>query len=61
MLKTYIRDEMAQLGRLGILSPDDQEIAASTSLAASFVPNVSDVPEPRLQPASRVTVEREEA
>ena len=25
MLKTYIRDEMAQLGRLGILSVDDQE------------------------------------
>ena len=41
MLKTYIRDEMAQLGRLGILSVDDQEAAAATSLAASFVPNVS--------------------
>jgi hypothetical protein len=61
MLKTYIRDELAQLGRLGILSVADQEIAAATSLASSFVPNVSDVPAPRLQPASRVTVEREEA
>src|SRR5687767_5904951 len=61
MLKTYIRDEMAQLGRLGILSVDDQEQAAATSLAASFVPNVSDVPAPRLEPASRVAVEREEA
>ena len=46
MLKTYIRDEMAQLGRLGILSVADQEVAAATSLAASFVPNVSDVPAP---------------
>ena len=55
MLKTYIRDEMAQLGRLGILSVADQEIVASTSLAASFVPNVSDVPAPRLEPASQAS------
>jgi adenosine deaminase len=61
MLKRYIRDEMAHLGRLGILSVADQEMAASTSLAASFVPNVSDVAAPRLEPASRVVVEREEA
>ena len=61
MLKTYVRDELAQLGRLGILSLADQELAAATSLAASFVPNVSDVPVPRLEPAARVTVEREEA
>ena len=61
MLKTYIRDEMAQLGRLGILSVEDQEQAAATSLAASFVPNVSDVPAPRLEPAARDVVEREEA
>ena len=32
MLKTYIRDEMATLGRLGILSVEDQEVAAATSL-----------------------------
>jgi adenosine deaminase len=61
MLKTYIRDEMATLGRLGILSLDEQRQAAETSLAASFVPNVSDVPASRLQPAPRVVVEREEA
>jgi adenosine deaminase len=61
MLKTYIRDEMAQLGRLGILSVADQEVAAATALAASFVPNVSDVPAPRLEPATRDAVEREEA
>ena len=61
MLKTYIRDEMASLGRYGILSVEDQEQAAATSLAASFVPNVSDVPAARMQPATRVAVEREEA
>ena len=51
MLKTYIRDELATLGRLGILSIEDQVRAAETSLAASFVPNVSDVPGPVHQPA----------
>ena len=61
MLKTYIRDEMAQLGRLGILSAADQVQAAETSLAASFVPNVTDVPPPVLEPARRAVVEREEA
>jgi adenosine deaminase len=61
MLKTYIRDEMATLGRLGILSVEDQEAAASTAMAASFVPNVSDVATSRLAPASREVVEREEA
>ena len=61
MLKTYIRDEMASLGRYGILSVEDQELAAATSLAASFVPNVSDVPAARMEPASRIAVEREEA
>src|SRR5688500_18423810 len=61
MLKTYIRDEMATLGRLGILSVEDQEQAAATALASSFVPNVSDVAAPRLKPATREVVEREEA
>ncbi len=61
MLKTYIRDELASLGRLGILSLEEQEQAASTAMAASFVPNVSDVPLPRLEPAPRDVVEREEA
>ena len=50
MLKTYIRDEMATLGRLGILSVEDQRAAIATALAASFVPNVSDVSR-RLEPA----------
>ena len=38
MLQTYIRDELATLGRLGILSYEEQVQAAETSLAASFVP-----------------------
>jgi adenosine deaminase len=61
LLKTYIRDELAQLGRLGILSPEDQRVVAETSLAASFVPNVTDVPAPSRLPARREVVEREEA
>jgi adenosine deaminase len=61
MLRTYIRDEMATLGRLGILSVAEQEQAAATAMAASFVRNAGDVPSFRVQPATRVTVEREEA
>jgi len=61
MLKTYIRDELATLGRLGILSLHDQQQAAATSLAASFVRNVSDVPTSLKKPARRTVVEREEA
>ncbi|HEY4751728.1 MAG TPA: hypothetical protein VIH37_00485, partial [Candidatus Limnocylindrales bacterium] len=61
MLKTYIRDELATLGRLGILSIEEQQQAAATSLAASFVPNVSDVPRLAREPAPREVVEREEA
>ena len=60
MLKTYIRDELATLARLGIMSLEEQQMVAATSLAASFVPNVSDVPLPRMEPASRGVVEREE-
>jgi adenosine deaminase len=61
MLKTYIRDELAALGRLGILTVEEQLEVARTAMQASFVPNVSDVPLPRLEPARRVEVEREEA
>ena len=61
MLKTYIRDELATLGRLAILTLEEQQQSAATSLAASFVRNVSDVPGPRRRPATRVAVEREEA
>jgi len=61
MLQTYIRDEMATLGRLGILSIDEQEQVAATAMAASFVPNVSEVPLTQRHPAPRGVVEREEA
>ena len=61
MLKTYIRDELATLGRLGILTVDEQLEVARTGMRASFVPNVSDIPMPRLEPAPRDVVEREEA
>lgn len=70
MLRTYIRDELATLGRLGILSYEEQVTAAETSLAASFVPQVSKVPafelehakgDDRVEPATREEVEREEA
>jgi len=61
MLKTYIRDELATLGRLGILSFAEQQQAAATSLAASFVKNVSDIDLPAREPAPRDVVEREEA
>ena len=60
--KTYGHVQaLAELGRLGILSVEDQEAAAATSLGASFVPNVSDVEASRLRPAPREVVEREEA
>jgi Adenosine deaminase len=61
MLKTYIRDELATLGRLGILSYEEQLQAAQTSLQASFVPKVTDVVAAVRKPATRVEVEREEA
>ena len=61
MLKTYIRDELATLGRLGILSVEEQEHVAATAMSASFVPNVSDVTLAAVTPAPREVVEREEA
>ena len=61
MLRTYIRDELATLGRLGILSYEEQVRAAETSLAASFVPRVAAVPAAIIEPATRQEVEREEA
>jgi adenosine deaminase len=61
MLKTYIRDEMVTLGRLGILSVEEQQQAAEWARQASFVAGVSDLPLPRRQPAGRAQIEREEA
>ncbi len=61
MLRTYIRDELATLGRLGILSFEEQVRAAETSLESSFVPKVGDIRSPIGEPATREEVEREEA
>ena len=61
MLRTYIRDELATLGRLGILSYEEQVLAAQTSLQASFVQKVTDVAAAVREPAKRREVEREEA
>ena len=55
-----IRDELATLSRLGILSLDQQQTVAATMLASSFVPNVSAVPLSGHSPARREVVEREE-
>jgi adenosine deaminase len=61
MLKTYIRDELATLGRLNILSIEEQEQSAEWARQASFVESVSALPLPQRTPASRRKVEREEA
>jgi adenosine deaminase len=61
MLKTYIRDELAALGRLGILSVEEQTLTVEWARQASFVAGVSDLPLPRRTPAHRAQVEREEA
>jgi adenosine deaminase len=61
MLRTYIRDELATLGRLQILSLEEQVRAAETSLEASFVPKVGEIQAPIREPATREEVEREEA
>ncbi|HET7677076.1 MAG TPA: adenosine deaminase family protein [Candidatus Limnocylindrales bacterium] len=61
MLKTYIRDELATLGRLGILSLEEQAQAAEWARQASFVEGVPEMPLPARAPAARKEVEREEA
>jgi adenosine deaminase len=61
MLKTYIRDELATLTRLGILSVEEQLQAAQWARQASFVEGVPDASAPRRRPPARKTVEREEA
>jgi aminodeoxyfutalosine deaminase len=60
MLQTYIRDELAALGRHGILSVEEQQVAAVTSIKASFVKGAASVAIPRSDgAASRAS--REEA
>jgi adenosine deaminase len=59
MLQTYIRDELAALGRHGILSVEEQEIAAAYSIKASFVKNAIKVAVPRSAGASPRTAKEE--
>jgi adenosine deaminase len=61
MLKTYIRDELTSLGRLAILSVEEQLQAAEWAREASFVEGISQIPLPVRTPAPRQVVEREEA
>jgi adenosine deaminase len=61
MLRTYMRDELATLGRLGILSVEEQEQVVAWAKEASFVPRAADAPLPSRTPATRKRIEREEA
>ncbi|MFM8996823.1 MAG: hypothetical protein ACKOJD_01725, partial [Candidatus Limnocylindrus sp.] len=60
MLQTYIRDELAALGRHGILSVAEQEAAAATSIKASFVKGAAAVAISRSEGAAP-RVSREES
>ena len=61
MLKTYMRDELATLGRLGILAVEEQERVTEWAREASFVSSISSLPAPIRTPAARRKIEREEA
>ncbi len=61
MLRRYLRDELTTLGRMGILSVEEQEQAASWAREASFVPEARSTPAPRRAPARSAAVVREEA
>ena len=61
MLRTYMRDELATLGRLGILSVEEQEQVAEWAREASFVERAGQGPPPSRTPAPRHRIEREEA
>ena len=61
MLRTYVRDELSTLGRLGILSVEEQARSAEWARQASFVAGVSSLPPATHKPAGRRKVEREEA
>jgi adenosine deaminase len=61
MLRTYMRDELATLGRLGILSVEEQEQVVEWAREASFVERAGQAPLPSRTPAARQRIEREEA
>ena len=58
MLKTYMRDELATLGRLNILSIEEQEQATEWARQASFVNGVSNIPIPKRPNVGRAKIER---
>ena len=60
MLQTYIRDELSALGRHGILSVEEQQVAAVTSIKASFVKGAAAAAIPRSDGAAP-RASREEA
>ena len=61
MLRTYMRDELSSLGRLGILSVEEQQRTLEWARQASFVQGIDDVAPPKRRPAPRRAIEREEA
>ncbi|MFO1540469.1 MAG: adenosine deaminase [Chloroflexota bacterium] len=61
MLRRYLRDELTTLGRMGILSVEEQEQAAAWAREASFVAEARTAPASRRAPARSATVVREEA
>ena len=61
MLKTYLRDELYNLGRLNIVSVDEQEQIVEWARQASFVNGLSSIPVPRRPNIGRRKIEREEA
>ena len=61
MLRTYMRDELATLGRLGILSVEEQEQVVEWAREASFVSGAGQAAPPSRTPAARKRIEREEA
>ena len=61
MLKTYMRDELATLGRLGILSVEEQEQVVERAREASFVQGAGVTVPAARTPAPRKRIEREEA
>jgi hypothetical protein len=56
-----MRDELATLGRLSILSVEEQEQVVDWAREASFVERAGQAPPPSRTPAARQRIEREEA
>ena len=61
MLKSYLRDELYSLGRLNILSLEEQDQVVEWARQASFVNGASSIPLPKRPNVGRKKIEREEA